>query len=230
MRLTAAHTKNAHGEPIVPVYQMSGVRFERHKDDCAIVLPAPPEGKSYVCTCGPGEAFEPDIYETCSYCGSIDPTTLLALLKKPGVQYSGADWKGYPHKFYLNVPCDPYRKCVGRDKDGNQYEMATMRHHKFYYEHFKDGTDAELAEFRDLGGRLLGVKVARNEQGQLLYAAVCHNWQTYGTVAQGLDLNQHDLNAMMAKNAPRVPQWFIDKPWPEPVSDGTGNNQLLPGA
>lgn len=40
-------------------------------------------------------------YRTCSYCGSIHPEDLLALIEK-GATLGGADWKyGWPHKFYI---------------------------------------------------------------------------------------------------------------------------------
>jgi hypothetical protein len=216
VRLTIAHTRDWRGEPIAPVYQLSGTRHEQHRPSCAIVQRTI-EGASGLCDCGPGEGFEPDIFETCSYCGSIDVATLLMALKKSGTQYGGSDWKGFPHKFYIAIPCEPYRKWVGKTAEGvDQFDNAEKRHHKFYFEHFKDATPEQIAEFNELGGRMLGIKVAQIN-GALSYSAVCPNWQTYGVVGQELALNQQTLDGIMQKNAPRVPQWFIDKPFPEPA-------------
>ncbi len=43
----------------------------------------------------------------CTYCGSITSAKAIELLKQPGTQFSGADWKyGWPHKFYIE-PINP---------------------------------------------------------------------------------------------------------------------------
>lgn len=43
----------------------------------------------------------PQVFRTCSYCGSMHPEDLLAALKA-GATLGGADWKyGWPHKFYV---------------------------------------------------------------------------------------------------------------------------------
>jgi hypothetical protein len=160
---------------------------------------------------------EPDIHQTCSYCGSVSPDTLLAALKTVGTQYSVARWDfNYPHKFYLEIPCKEYRVFLGIEDDEKKFAFRHRRSHVFYFEHFKDATGEQLDEFNRLGGPLVGIKVRRTADGRIAYRAVHHGWQTYGMVGQSLMLNQFDLNGAMARNAPRVPQWFIDEPFEEP--------------
>jgi hypothetical protein len=47
-------------------------------------------------------------FRSCSYCGSIHPEDLIALLKA-GATMHGADWKyGWPHKFYVEGIPNPH--------------------------------------------------------------------------------------------------------------------------
>jgi hypothetical protein len=44
----------------------------------------------------------PQVFRTCSYCGSIHPEDLLEALRA-GARLSSSDWKyGWPHKFYVD--------------------------------------------------------------------------------------------------------------------------------
>jgi hypothetical protein len=87
---------------------------------------------------GSGTHWESD---GCSYCGSMRVSLAIELLKTPGTDYSGADWKyGWPHKFYIG----------GR---------------KFYNNHLEDATPEELVEFSKLSEELLGISWDIGEKG-----------------------------------------------------------------
>jgi hypothetical protein len=137
-----------------------------------------PEGR-YVDT-EPPEVVVADVRPTCEYCGSITVADFLAALQTPGTHYSGSDWKyGYPHKFYIEIPCEPYRttSCTRSETiDGQrvhtvEWAERTTRNHKFYTEHLLDATDDELAEWERIAAPLLGVRFFKNADGALMYLA-----------------------------------------------------------
>lgn len=86
------------------------------------------------------------------------------------MEYSGTDWKyGWPHKFYLEVPCTPYRFCssVSTNKDGQKeygYDMRTIEHRKFYAEHLLDATPEQFARWDQVAAPLLGVRYRLTEE------------------------------------------------------------------
>lgn len=152
---------------------------------------------------------EPDIYPTCSYCGSIPISVALASLVKKGTTYSGCDWKyGWPHKFYIDISCEAYKSCVGgkseQQADGKmknvyQFGVREKRHHKFYADHIVDATTDELEMWNRIAGPLLGVKYQRVD-GKMKFMAACGGFQTWGTIGGPVDVN-----------APFVPEWFVKK-------------------
>ena len=94
----------------------------------------------------------------CAYCGSMTVARAIDLLSAPGSHYSGADWKGWPHKFYLGPSPG-----------------------KFYAEHLLDSPPEELARFSELSAVLLGIRYEADDQG-LKYRAVWPGFQTWGVV------------------------------------------------
>lgn len=97
--------------------------------------------------------------ETCSYCGSMTAARAIELLKTPGTDYSGADWKyGWPHKFYLGQK-------------------------KFYSTHLQDASPEEFAEFNALSDKLLGIKWSIDPEKGLGYYCV-RGVQRYGVVGE----------------------------------------------
>ena len=102
-------------------------------------------------------------YMRCSYCGSITVTDMLRLLQKPGVRYSGSDWKyGWPHKFYLTTP--------------------NGEHLKFYSVHIRDATDAQHFEWLEVAKPLLGVAFYVDPEKRIAYTAVSRGYQASGVV------------------------------------------------
>ena len=99
---------------------------------------------------------------TCSYCGSLHPEDLVALLAEPDVRLGGADHKyGWPHKFYIH---------------SSQVSSTGMG--KFYNQHILDqGYDAEALE------KLLALLYPHGgirfslEDGKLKYAAPYPGYQ-----------------------------------------------------
>lgn len=76
----------------------------------------------------------------CSYCGSLSPQEVIKLLKTPGTDFSGSDWKyGWPHKFYIG----------GK---------------KFYNSHLEDMTDEEFKEFSALSQKIFGIEWMKNKE------------------------------------------------------------------
>lgn len=109
--------------------------------------------------------------DTCSYCGSMTTAKTIELLKTPGTNYSGADWKyGWPHKFYL----------------GNK---------KFYNEHLLDASPEEFAEFNKISEVLMGIKWLLDDKG-LGYVAVkgIQRWGVVGDEASK-GAGRHSLDA-----------------------------------
>lgn len=131
-----------------------------------------------------------DIFKTCTYCGSIEFSTLLEALKTPGTEYSGCDWKyGWPHKFYVDIPCEPYEDVLTTkwNPDGTvEREMTTRstRHHKFYSTHLFDCAKEELAAWNEIAFPKLGIKVLVKENGELGFQAPCAGYQAHGIVGE----------------------------------------------
>lgn len=127
-----------------------------------------------------------DIWETCSYCGSVSVAKALEFMRTKGVRYSGADWKGGPHKFYFDdIPCSPYETVVSAKYDGKghtEYKTATRRtrNAKLYAEHFKDATPDEIKEWNVAVAPRLGVAFMLDAEGDIKFKAVRGQWQTWG--------------------------------------------------
>ncbi len=136
--------------------------------------------------------FIPDLYPTCSYCGSLSVEAMLQAFRTPGVHYSGSDWKyGWPHKFYIDIPCEPYRRVsCSRSYLGettHEHGMFTSRHHKFYSTHLNDATVEQLAQWNAEVAPRLGVwfefqDAPKEVGGRLLIWKAQPNFQTHGVV------------------------------------------------
>lgn len=168
-RLTKAHGGDAYAARWgAAQYEMSGVQEIVDTNGTAVV--------------------QPDLWPTCSYCGSITPEDFLRFCAMPGMRYSGSDWKyGFPHKFYLTVPCEPYERTVNSTHQGGKVlevkrAVVMTRYAKFYTLHFADATDEQLAQYREIGQPLFGIEFGRNEQGKLYYKAPEHGYQAWGVV------------------------------------------------
>lgn len=134
------------------------------------------------------ERVNPDLWLTCSYCGSVTPEDFLRFCQMPGMRYSGSDWKyGFPHKFYLTVPCEAYERVVSSTWQHGKcqevkLDMVSTRYAKFYTKHFEDATDAQLAEYTTVGQPLFGIEFGRDETGRIYYRAPQHGYQAWGVV------------------------------------------------
>lgn len=127
-------------------------------------------------------------FRRCSYCGSVHPGDLVALLKSgQGVRMHGADWKyGWPHKFYVEgIPnLTPRVDCsVGSSwKDGVETPIlgksSAVIMAKFYNDHLNDegyGED-ELSELISLIETQTGIAFTFGDKG-LRYAAPSAGYQ-----------------------------------------------------
>lgn len=126
-------------------------------------------------------------YTTCSYCGSLSFEDALKAFQTPGMRWSGADWKyGWPHKFYLEIPCEPYEACISGHYNGETGEqsitraMKTSDHKKFYNEHLQDVSAEQLQQWNDIVGPITGVRFHWRD-GRFQYFAV-PNRQGFGTI------------------------------------------------
>lgn len=135
---------------------------------------------------GTGERQEPDLYETCSYCGSLRPETFIEMIQKPGVHWSGSDWKyGWPHKFYIDIPCEPYWSYVGGQYGPGDYKRIdygwrSVRHHKFYSEHIIDRPDL-FEQWSAVVTPKLGIRWFTDDDGRVMYEAPRGGFQSWGT-------------------------------------------------
>lgn len=134
--------------------------------------------------------FIPDLHETCTWCGSLSVDGVLKAFQTPGTQYSGSDWKyGWPHKFYIEIPCEPYRHIISSHYDGkgsttHEYGMSSSRHHKFYAVHLQDATPEQLEQWNQIAGPLVGVRFEMSPVfGTLRFITPCHGYQTHGVVS-----------------------------------------------
>lgn len=129
----------------------------------------------------------PDLHPTCSYCGSLTIDGILEALSTSGTGYSGADWKyGWPHKFYVDIPCVAYERIVySRYENGavtHTKGASSVRHHKFYATHLRDATPAQLEAWNQVAAPLLGVQFNLHPESGLGWSAACANYQTHGVV------------------------------------------------
>jgi hypothetical protein len=134
------------------------------------------------------EHFEPDIFPTCSYCGSLDVETVLQAFKTPGMKWGGTDWKyGWPHKFYIEIPCEPYRRIVGSSSGPGEKREFTWgesktRWHKFYSEHLIDATPEQLDRWNKDVQPLTGIRFVIGSEGDLRYSAIRQGHQGDGVI------------------------------------------------
>ena len=132
-------------------------------------------------------ALSPDLLPTCGYCGSLTIDDAIKALQIPGTHYSGSDWKyGWPHKFYLTIPCEPYERIIGSKwAPGKPVEhtraTVTTRSQKFYSTHLLDATPEQIAQWNSIAAPLLGVRFEVDEKGLKWFAP--RGYQASGTVA-----------------------------------------------
>ncbi len=92
----------------------------------------------------------PSPYNHCTYCGSIHFEDVKRVLAEGG-RLGGADWKGWPHKFYVYA------------KNGDMV--------KFYNDHLNDLPEDEFKAFAGLLKVHTGIEFTRREDGALMYSA-----------------------------------------------------------
>jgi len=114
----------------------------------------------------------------CSFCGSITPADMIALMQTEGTEYSGSDWKyGFPHKFYIEAVIEPIdHYCIGATYQGDsvsdfQYHTKAREHLKFYTVHMGDATDEQVSDWNVKVAPLLGVRISRDEAGVVRWHA-----------------------------------------------------------
>ncbi len=130
-------------------------------------------------------------YRACSYCGSIHPGDLLSWLEK-GATLHGADWKGGPHKFYVEgIPNEKAGETVqvGSHSWSELVDGEYVQHQepimgkapatvpaKFYNEHLLELDDASFARLTEVIFHLTRIRFVRDEHG-LKYAAPYRGYQ-----------------------------------------------------
>ena len=131
---------------------------------------------------------EPDIVQTCSFCGSMTIDDVVKYAQIPGTEYSGSDWKyGWPHKFYISIPCDPYERAISGVSALNgeftdiKRAVCTSRHHKFYSVHLRDATPEQLERWNAIVAPLLGIKFDLHPEKGLGWTG-CPGYQSHGVV------------------------------------------------
>jgi hypothetical protein len=131
-----------------------------------------------------GSPEPPGPFPQCSYCGSINIEGAITALSTSGTHYSGSDWKyGWPHKFYLDVSCEPRRYCSSSGPGKNEfgYSTKTQEWCKFYSEHLLDATPEQLERFNAAAERTIGITFELKD-GELHYRAPHRGFQTWGDV------------------------------------------------
>lgn len=120
---------------------------------------------------------------TCSHCGSMTIDDAIKAFQTPGTRWSGSDWKyGWPHKFYIEVPCAPYRRCTSRSADGQfGYSETSREFRKFYAVHFKDATPEQIAEWNSKVAPITGIEY-HLEGDRLKYVALYAGHQGWGEI------------------------------------------------
>lgn len=78
----------------------------------------------------------PDLWPTCTYCGSLTIDDAINALETPGTRYSGSDWT-----------------------------TVSSRHHTFYSTHLRDVTPEQIDRWNRVAAPLLGVEFERDERG-----------------------------------------------------------------
>jgi len=127
-------------------------------------------------------------YPCCTYCGSISLADALKAMQVEGVHFSGSDWKyGFPHKFYLRVPCEPYQAVVESHYDGKGGHEIKMgekdtHYHKFYLKHAVDADRETIIQWNRIAAPLIGVAIVMHPEHGLGYRSVTNGWQTWGVV------------------------------------------------
>ena len=118
--------------------------------------------------------------------GSLSVADVLKAFQTPGVRWSGSDWKyGWPHKLYVDIPCEPYRRCTSKGPGENDlgYSECRSDNCKFYTEHLLDATPEQLAEWNNIVKPIIKIGFEISEDGHLKYSAPCHGWQGDGTIS-----------------------------------------------
>lgn len=130
-------------------------------------------------------------YRNCSYCGSIHPGDLLHWLEQ-GATLQGADWKGGPHKFYVEgIPNEKAGQLVqvGSESWGELVDGEYVRREKptfapapatvpakFYNEHLLELDDPAFARLTEVIFSLTSIRFSRDERG-LKYEAPYRGYQ-----------------------------------------------------
>lgn len=154
-----------------------------HADDTFAARFGAPDFRVY-----PSHHDDPrDPYLHCSYCGSLTVADALRFLQTPGTAWSASDWKyGWPHKFYVEVPCEPhlfpasYRIENGQKVDV-QYSTRSKHHLKFYTTHLKDATPAQLEQWNTHIAPIVGVRFEQDGE-QLRWFAERGAWKRHGVI------------------------------------------------
>jgi hypothetical protein len=133
-----------------------------------------------------------DPYAHCSYCGSITVADMLTLMQTTGTKWSASDWKyGWPHKFYLDAPCEPFQRVVsmqtelvsGERVERPVYSTASVHHLKFYSVHLIDATDDQLSTWNEAVAPTVGVYFYRDDAGALTWQSVKGAPGMHGVIA-----------------------------------------------
>lgn len=123
----------------------------------------------------------------CSYCGSLAIDDAIKAFQTPGVHWSGSDWKyGWPHKFYLDIPCEPRRKCTSKGLGDNDlgYSEVHLEHCKFYTEHLIDASPEQLAEWNRVVKPITGIGFEIENGERLKWNAPQGGWQQHGIISE----------------------------------------------
>jgi hypothetical protein len=136
-----------------------------------------------------------DPHSRCTYCGSLTVADAIKAMQTPGTHYSGSDWKyGWPHKFYIEIPCEPHEYEAGTKVEAGQlmrlFSSRSFLYRKFYTTHLLDATPEQFADFSILSREFFGItwSLRTNEQGvRDIYFIAPPGIQHYGIVGQPND-------------------------------------------
>ncbi len=133
------------------------------------------------------DSYVPDLFQTCTYCGSLTIDDAINAFETKGVQWSGSDWKyGWPAKFYIDVPCEPFDRIWSSEyKVGeppvHHHGTSTSRHHKFYATHLVDATPEQLERWNRVVAPIVGVSYEIRDE-KLYFKAVRAGHQAHGEI------------------------------------------------
>lgn len=128
-------------------------------------------------------------FDSCGYCGSMNPVELAELIETGKAIIGGSDWKyGFPHKFYVKVINPEPDKLFeisyegNYDEDGNyckrniQYAKREYIHLKFRSNHLALLDNETFDKVAPVISKACGIEWYKKD-GEIYYKAPYHGYQ-----------------------------------------------------